>query len=702
MAFLRRVTSLRGRGFLARLRSDKSGNVFAMTAAAIIPMIGVVGGAVDASRLYLTRSRLQAACDAGVLAGRKAMTTTQYTTTADTRAKSMFNFNFQDRDFGTNGTNFAPAGDANGKVNATAVTTVPMTMMRALGVTSKSMSVSCSADIQIPNIDVVFVLDVTGSMAQSLGSTTKIAAMREATRSFYTTLANQLASNGTNAGQVRYGFVPYDQTVRVTDLFRSSPNTDRGEASLNNLADSMTVQSRVANFNTSSGSGGSSGEWVVDTSASPTTFDQQYRGNDSDSTKPFTSVNGGNYKISNLDCAQYSANQSFNILSTDVDVTMYPRTTFPGQGIGDSVLYIPEGAPANTAQVAEPTTGTTYTKITFSRQSGTWEDNNGATTGNYQKCKRTVRRTKYKRDTTGFRFTNWTYKPITVNVSSYKAGGTLQYVSGVNTNYSVATQGSYDPIQLRAMTYQSGLSSSSSTWNGCIEERDSVAVSSFSPIPANAFDLNWLLAGTTDATKWRPVLRDMTYDRSQVANKTTTSNYSSPDTSCPEASVRNLNTMTQVEFDDYVATLEPGGNTYLDVGMIWGLRLIAPQGMFGSRNLTGPNGGQISRHIIFLTDGDPVSRGDTYSAYGVEDMAKRITGSTGDSAATLHARRFKALCDGMRGSVSIWAIALDTSVASNLSACADTGRAFQADNATQLNAAFANIARQVADLRLVQ
>ena len=39
-----------------------------LTAAAIIPVIGFVGSAVDIGRAYMTQLRLQQACDAGVLA----------------------------------------------------------------------------------------------------------------------------------------------------------------------------------------------------------------------------------------------------------------------------------------------------------------------------------------------------------------------------------------------------------------------------------------------------------------------------------------------------------------------------------------------------------------------------------------------------------------------------------------------------------
>ena len=203
--------------------------------------------------------------------------------------------------------------------------------------------------------------------------------------------------------------------------------------------------------------------------------------------------------------------------------------------------------------------------------------------------------------------------------------------------------------------------------------------------------------------RWRPMMIDLTWLRSGTGNQTTTSNNSRPGDYCPSASIRNLREYpNRSTFTSYVNSLQPAGNTYLDVGMVWGLRLIAPQGMFADRNLTGPNGGQISRHIIFLTDGEPVSSETSYTPYGTERMERRITGSTGVNAATLHARRFQALCDAERGRVAIWAIAFGTSVTGNMQGCADSGRAMQANNTAELRQAFARIANEVADLRLVQ
>src|SRR3546814_11810056 len=79
------------------LRRDQRGNAFMLTAAAIVPVIGIVGSAVDIGRAYMTQLRLQQACDSGVLAGRRAMGGATYTAAAQAEADKRFNFNFPDR-----------------------------------------------------------------------------------------------------------------------------------------------------------------------------------------------------------------------------------------------------------------------------------------------------------------------------------------------------------------------------------------------------------------------------------------------------------------------------------------------------------------------------------------------------------------------------------------------------------------------------
>lgn len=685
MAIFKRTKCVGKRGLLARLRHDATGNVFAMTAAAVVPMIGVVGGAIDASRMYLTRSRLQAACDSAVLAGRKSMSSLTFDTTSQARANAMFAFNFQDRDFQTTGTSFTPTGQSDGRVNGAASTTVPMTLMKVFGFTSRNVAVTCSADIQVPNIDVVFVLDVTGSMNQQVGGVRKIDALKSAVKRFYDEIYTRVGASGAN--RVRYGFVPYSQTVNVKDLFTSTWNTTagqtNGEAPLTHIADSMTVESRVANFVNVA-------ETSVqnDNSESAFQFDQTFSDSRSASREPFAASSSNATKISKDDCNDYVVNTDFKDGGTTYDL-------YPTSGADEAPILYADTSSSTTASRTIPNR-TTFWKITFSKVSGS--DNNKDAN-----CTRRVRWTPQKKvTTTRIEFEDYTYKPVTLPTTNFKNGNTVWYISRVQDDYTPTQTGSFDMITMAGWGH-GDLDYASTRWDGCIEERDTVATDVFTPIPTAAYDLNSLIGGTNAATRWRPVFDNLTWNRGQVAERRTTDPYEDrPDYSCPAATVRNLKNWTESAFDSYVDTLSPVGYTYLDVGMIWGLRLIAPQGIWGARNLTGANGGQISRHLIFLTDGQPVSEPDTYAAYGVERMSRRIVGNASlGNAGVRHEDRFQALCDSMRGTITIWTIAFDTPDGTILRDCADPGRDKTATDSASLNSVFSEIANDISDLRLV-
>src|SRR3546814_13613961 len=89
------------KGFLTRLLHNEAGNTLAIVAAAIFPLAGMIGGGLDMSRLYLAKTRLQQACDAGALAGRKALGSGRWSrTTGDDAAKARFQANFPDAAYG--------------------------------------------------------------------------------------------------------------------------------------------------------------------------------------------------------------------------------------------------------------------------------------------------------------------------------------------------------------------------------------------------------------------------------------------------------------------------------------------------------------------------------------------------------------------------------------------------------------------------
>lgn len=209
------------RAFLASLSRDRSGNTLALIAAAIAPILAMVGGGVDMGRSYLAQARLQQACDAGVLAARKRLGSEAVVTgdiPPDTGAigRRFFNVNFRNGAYGSTGRDFAMTLEDDYAISGTAKATMPTTIMRIFGFNEIPIVVNCEAQINFSNTDVMMVLDVTGSMAQINpgDSASRIDVLKSTVKGFY----SQLNSSAMAGTRIRYGFVPYSTNVNVGGL----------------------------------------------------------------------------------------------------------------------------------------------------------------------------------------------------------------------------------------------------------------------------------------------------------------------------------------------------------------------------------------------------------------------------------------------------------------------------------------------------
>lgn len=216
----------RQRSFLARLRRNTEGNTLAIIAAAMIPLTAMIGSGVDMSRAYLAQTRLQQACDAASLAGRRVLMNNNLNDTVQAEALKFFNFNFRQRSFET--APFTPSitQPKNGVVRITASTTMPTAVMKLFGYTTLPIATTCDASQNFVNTDVILVLDTTGSMmcltTESSCNTSgpertdsKIVSLRAAVLAFYDQLKpiqDELARNGL---RLRYGVVPYSSAVNI-------------------------------------------------------------------------------------------------------------------------------------------------------------------------------------------------------------------------------------------------------------------------------------------------------------------------------------------------------------------------------------------------------------------------------------------------------------------------------------------------------
>ncbi|MCB2051981.1 MAG: hypothetical protein KDE63_11195 [Novosphingobium sp.] len=252
--------------------------------------------------------------------------------------------------------------------------------------------------------------------------------------------------------------------------------------------------------------------------------------------------------------------------------------------------------------------------------------------------------------------------------------------------------------------------------NGCMEERSTYEISDYANVNfSQAKDLDIDLVPTVGdtSTQWRPMLPNIVFDRAirwdgsgswNKPPKVTSNEYINAGTggfaACP-APARNLATITSSELDAYLATLQPAGSTYHDIGMIWGGRLLSPTGLFATENADRP-GRSTSRHLIFLTDGQTDPLDLSYGAYGVEPLDERRwhSGGTYNLTQTVE-NRFAVACDEVKKrNITVWVVSFGTSLNPIMSACAGPGHAFEAANAAELSNTFSTIAQQLGELRI--
>ncbi|MGN6819568.1 MAG: pilus assembly protein TadG-related protein [Sphingomonas sp.] len=620
------------RTFMGRLRHDVRGNTLAMMAIALIPISALVGSGVDTARLYMVKVRLQQACDAGVLAGRKAMAVSGATTLdtdATNQANTFFRNNFTSGWMKTSSVSFTPSKTADNQVSGVAQATAPMSVMKMFGMPDVTLNVTCQARYDIADTDVMFVLDTTGSMACTTAddpcgasavsytrpdgtigyhaveeSGSKISGLRSAVLNFYDTIA----ANVDPSTHIRYGFVTYTSTVNAGYAVTAvSPDY---------VVNSWTYPSRSITVDANNGSS---------------------------STTNYTNT-------SSATCSTYAG-----------------RT---------------------------PATGYT-TSGTATVKTVTWtSSSNGTCAVKSQPVKPT-----------------WRYQNVTYDTSQYKTG--------------------------TAVTDPSKITGATSTWQGCLEERDTTASSSFdvSNLPP---DLDPDLIPSSDSTRWRPMWPDVVYYRGNNSSidyagngstpygdykpttdgPTTTytnmipyaangwaSNMSSGYVSCGKP-VSRLAVMTRDQVNAYLTASDfvPQGGTYHDTGMIWGTRMISPNGIFAADTAAWPGRNDPNRYIVFMTDGDMAPNYNIYGMYGMEYYAKRVTGTSGlSNDLSYHNARFVAECSAAKArGITVFVVGFGQTLTTQLQACASPGQAYYASDNASLNTAFQSIAKQVALLRISQ
>lgn len=626
--------------FLGRLRRDVRGNTLAMMGAFLIPLAAFTGSAVDVGRMYLVKIRLQQACDAGVLAGRRFMADSNSSTldaNAVTQARAFFASNFPSGIMGTpaytNTTNpypFVPTKTPENQVAGTATTQVPMTIMTMFGAPTQPLTVKCEASFDIADTDIMFVLDTTGSMAcpptepSSCGQPTvsyqrpdnlgigyyvsekansRLSGLRSAVLSFYDTMAANIDSRT----HVRYGIVPYSSTVNVGfALPANSLATQAAYQSRAIIGDAFVSQTGQTSFQEGSGP-----------CARRARRDPQEGFNtDGLATVVSTAWSSGQCTMTTRTYKPYWQYQQ----------VVYDVSRFTSKGVS----------------VVDPSK---ITGVTSKWQGCIEERQTTAGVSSFDTDNLPPDLDPDLRPTSDD--TRW--RPMWPDVIYYRNNQSSEAPQTSGTN----PYGDFVPYY--------------GTWF----YRGTEAGASFTtimPYPANGWDLN--ISGGFAACG-KPVQR--------------------------------LDELSREELSNYVnaSDFRAHGGTYHDVGMIWGTRLISPTGLFASDTAAHPGRRPPNRYIVFMTDGEMAPDNRIYGMYGIEKLDQRVSGGGTGNLTNYHNQRFLTVCSAAKErGITVFVVSFGQVLTNELTACASQGQAYYARDNAALTAAFQTIAKQVALLRI--
>lgn len=204
--------------YLSRFHACERGAVMVMFATMVIPLMVLGGLAVDVSQAYLVKARLSHALDAAALAVGSMRSVSSNATFLETQFGNFVKANYTNSDVGS--THDLTFADVGGIISVTGKATVSTVFLNIIGVNFITVSSSAEIIVETNGLELVMVLDNTGSM----GSSNKMADMKTAAHE----LIDIVFGNETAPDLLKVGLVPFDNTVNIgTDMaaYVSDPTT---------------------------------------------------------------------------------------------------------------------------------------------------------------------------------------------------------------------------------------------------------------------------------------------------------------------------------------------------------------------------------------------------------------------------------------------------------------------------------------------
>ena len=640
------------------LLNAQHGSALPMVAMAIFALTAATGAAIDMGRIQMVQAKLTNALDAaGLAVGSEASTVN-----VNTEALKYFNINFPANFLGSTVHDFTiAAANNNAVLNLSVKADVPTTFMRLFGTQKVTLSASSQITRQSTGLELVLVLDNTGSMNDAVNpgnsNTPKLTALKNAAA----TLLNTLYGGYATVPNLWVGVVPFSQAVNIgTSHSGWMDTTYDATLDFGPVISGTNCQSYTGQSTTLSGGNdfaGTQATGVITFSSNPASGKTIVL-NGVTWTFVTGTASGNQTKIgSNLSTTMSSLATNLNA-STNSSIkiaTYYPTSTalditYDTAGTAGNAYTLAVGTAA--ASVTTPTSNGTYA----STPSCTYTLNGNAAATSF------------------LQMNNW-------------GGCVMARSAPYDTSDDLPATALF-----RAYDYPP-TADASTTYDPWIK----VQTTSHSGSPT-----------TYTATT--------TYNYSYQASLPGTYG---PNLFCPQPVLPMVAEESTVLSE--INSLSAGGSTMIDLGMAWGYRMLSPKwrGLWGGEMNT--NSLPLAYHtplmnkvVILMTDGMNSFSAGNYTAYQFLDSNQLGTTNTNTATTTLDTRT-KAACDAMKANgIIIYTIGFGTNGNNNpsdatsvngplLQYCASQpSYYFLAPTNAQLQSAFQQIGDSLANLRISQ
>jgi Flp pilus assembly protein TadG len=320
----------------------------------------------------------------------------------------------------------------------------------------------------------------------------------------------------------------------------------------------------------------------------------------------------------------------------------------------------------------------------------------------------------------------WVPYSTNVQVGHLIAGKSTSYIKSSYTY-------TYPDGTTANLTYSGSdtVGGSSTKWNGCIEERDTAFMSSAeSSISSSAYDLDIATLPSSVGTRWAlmpKIKKDWSWQFQTGKDRYNRPIYTNRggEAVCAHKAVAMQAWSSKSAFNAEIDKIVTGdGGTHHDIGITWGARMLSDKGIFGQDNPTSHNKVEVSKVMVFMTDGRASYGVENYSAYGVMARTQRTHQRTSmvpykdkatddeletyaDDVKAVHNNRFRLMCNAAREQgIDIWVVAIlpSSSTGADIDAmrgCATVpNQMIFVGNTSELTNAFKSITDKVGNVRV--